>query len=87
MQKYRKVEIQLTVASMQAQCKVVAVLLHFFFMSSFSWMLMEGILLYFQSVRAVKGDVNFKLMLGWCKLNGDQKSHGADKPFKFANDI
>uniref|UniRef100_H2Y0I3 G-protein coupled receptors family 2 profile 2 domain-containing protein n=1 Tax=Ciona intestinalis TaxID=7719 RepID=H2Y0I3_CIOIN len=34
-------------------------------MTSFSWMLMEGILLYFQSVRAVKGDVNFTLMLGF----------------------
>ncbi|XP_078489479.1 adhesion G protein-coupled receptor E1-like isoform X2 [Ciona intestinalis] len=46
-------------------CKVVAVMLHLLFMTSFSWMLMEGILLYFQSVRAVKGDVNFTLMLGF----------------------
>nr|XP_026691686.1 adhesion G protein-coupled receptor L3-like isoform X2 [Ciona intestinalis] len=46
-------------------CKVVAVTLHLLFMTSFSWMLMEGILLYFQSVRAVKGDVNFTLMLGF----------------------
>uniref|UniRef100_H2YXE8 G-protein coupled receptors family 2 profile 2 domain-containing protein n=1 Tax=Ciona savignyi TaxID=51511 RepID=H2YXE8_CIOSA len=40
-------------------------MLHLLFMTSFSWMLMEGILLYYQSVRAVKGGVNFPVMLGF----------------------
>lgn len=45
----------------------MAILLHFFFMSSFSWMLMEGTLLYFQSVRAVKSQANFHAVIsfGW----------------------
>lgn len=64
MPKYKLIQLRIE-TNFQPLCKAIAVLLHFFFMSSFSWMLMEGILLYFQSVRAVKGDVNFKLMIGW----------------------
>ena len=32
-------------------CQVVAVLLHYFFLVSFMWMLMEGVILYFILVR------------------------------------
>ncbi len=32
-------------------CKVIAVLLHYFFLTSFMWMLMEGVFLYFALVK------------------------------------
>ena len=38
-------------SSPQLPCKVMAVLLHFFFLSAFSWMLVEGLHLYSMVVK------------------------------------
>ena len=52
----------------QMACKVVAILLHFFFMASFTWMLVEGVALY---LLCTKGFMNLRemrvkyLLLGW----------------------
>ena len=37
-------------------CQVIAVLLHYFFLVSFMWMLMEGVVLYFILIRVFVGN-------------------------------
>ncbi|XP_052259292.1 adhesion G-protein coupled receptor D1-like [Dreissena polymorpha] len=52
----------------QAACKAVAVLLHFLFMASFSWMLVEGIALYLCCTKGIFNhrDMRVKyILLGW----------------------
>ena len=44
---------------MQAGCATVAILLHYFFLTSFMWMLMEGIVLYIMLVQ-VFAQINWK---------------------------
>ena len=43
----------------QAGCAAVAILLHYFFLTSFMWMLMEGVVLYIMLVR-VFAQVNWR---------------------------
>ena len=49
----------------QIACKIVAMLLHFLFMSSFTWMLVEGVALYLVCTRGIfnHGDMRFKYFL------------------------
>ncbi|KAK3095158.1 hypothetical protein FSP39_010881 [Pinctada imbricata] len=49
-------------------CKIVTVLLHFLFLSAFTWMLVEGVALYFSCSRAITswGNTRIKYMvMGW----------------------
>lgn len=49
-------------------CKAVALLLHFFFMSAFTWMLMEGLALYLACTKGLHnyGDMRWKYcLIGW----------------------
>ena len=53
---------------LQTLCKVVTVLMHFLFMASFMWMLVEGAALYLSCTRAMYnfGDMRMKyLVVGW----------------------
>ena len=53
---------------LQIMCKIVAILLHFFFMASFTWMLLEGLCLYLSCTRGLYnyGDMRIKYMImGW----------------------
>ena len=52
----------------QIACKVVAMVLHYFFLSSFTWMMVEGIALYFSCTRGLynHGDMRMKYcFVGW----------------------
>lgn len=56
----------------QAACFVVTTLLHLFFMASFSWMLVEGLLLWSKVVSVnISEDRRMKLyyVFGWGKLS------------------
>ncbi|ESP00885.1 hypothetical protein LOTGIDRAFT_140348, partial [Lottia gigantea] len=49
-------------------CKLVAILLHFFFLSAFTWMLVEGLSLYVTCTRGIGNYSNNKvryLLIGW----------------------
>ena len=49
-------------------CKVVAVLLHFLFMSSFTWMMVEGVALYLCCTKGIFNHKDMRLkyfLLGW----------------------
>ena len=55
---------------LQTACKVVALLLHFLFMASFAWMLVEGIALYITCTRGLLANVNSGrkakyFLIGW----------------------
>ena len=52
-------------------CSAVAVLLHYFLLSSFSWMLIEGALLFVKAVFIFHRELHpFKVMaLGWGKFS------------------
>ena len=60
--------IMIFVKIFQVVCKVIAILLHFFYLSVFGWMLVEGIHLY-RKVIKVYGSENIKmypyLLVGW----------------------
>lgn len=43
----------------QVNCAVVAILLHYFFLASFMWMLMEGVFLYVTLIK-VFSQINWK---------------------------
>ena len=52
----------------QAACKIVTALLHFFFMSAFAWMMVEGLALYFSCTRPISayGDMRMiYVLIGW----------------------
>jgi len=51
-------------------CKAIAVFLHFILLSVFSWMLCEGILLYYITTSAVtnhEDKIKYFCLLGWGK--------------------
>ena len=48
---------------MQTACKVVAALLHYFFTAVFTWMLCEGIMLYFLLVKVLNIGVGLRKRL------------------------
>ena len=54
---------------MQVGCKVVAALLHYFFTAVFTWMLCEGIMLYFLLIKVFNNGLGqrklFYLAIGW----------------------
>lgn len=57
--------------SHQMPCKVMAVLLHFFFLSAFAWMLVEGLHLYSMVVKVFgsEGSKHFYYYgIGWGRL-------------------
>lgn len=57
--------------TLQVACFVVTALLHLFFMASFSWMLVEGLLLWSKVVSVnISEDRRMKLyyIIGWGKL-------------------
>ena len=59
------------VCHIQGACKFVAALLHYFFLSVFSWMLCEGVMLYLMLVvvfSSLSKKWWFFLLLGWCRL-------------------
>ncbi|XP_071086262.1 adhesion G-protein coupled receptor D1-like [Haliotis cracherodii] len=52
----------------QVLCKVVAILMHFFFMAGFTWMMLEGLCLYLSCLRShhIYGDMRLKYaVIGW----------------------
>ena len=55
----------------QVGCQIVAVFLHYLFTAVFSWMLCEGIMLYFLLIKVFNTGVGqqewFYLILGWGK--------------------
>jgi len=53
---------------MQAGCATVAILLHYFFLTSFMWMLMEGIVLYIMLVQ-VFAQINWKYYTAFTALS------------------
>jgi len=56
------------VLTFQIACKVVAMVLHYFFLSSFTWMMVEGIALYFSCTHGLynHGDMRMKYcFVGW----------------------
>ncbi|XP_078311792.1 adhesion G protein-coupled receptor L2-like [Crassostrea virginica] len=55
-------------AKYMAACKIVTALLHFFFMSAFAWMMVEGLALYFSCTRPISayGDMRMiYVLIGW----------------------
>lgn len=63
----------------QVPCQVLAVLLHFFFLSAFAWMLVEGLHLYSLVIR-VFGSEDSKLRyyygVGWGRCRAGVGAHG-----------
>ena len=54
---------------LQVLCKIIAITLHFFLLSTFSWMLMEGFHLYLLiiSVFNTSSKLKFYYLFGWGK--------------------
>ncbi|XP_065882715.1 adhesion G protein-coupled receptor L3-like [Dysidea avara] len=59
--------VLICIISDKAGCATVAILLHYFFLTSFMWMLMEGLVLYIILVK-VYAKVNWKLYTGFTLL-------------------
>lgn len=55
---------------LQVPCKILAILLHFFFLSTFAWMLVEGFHLYSMVIKVFGSEENKLLYyygIGWGK--------------------
>ncbi|XP_038060133.1 adhesion G-protein coupled receptor D1-like, partial [Patiria miniata] len=55
-------------AKQQVVCRIVAILMHYFFLAVFCWMLVEGAHLYFQIVRVFSNGMDKKktyMVIGW----------------------
>ena len=62
-------QVVINISLSQVGCKIVAVLLHYFFTCVFTWMLCEGIMLYFLLVKVFNTGLGqkkwFYLLIGW----------------------
>ena len=57
----------LFVGVLQGLCTAVAAMLHYFFLSTFCWMLIQGVQLYMKVRRALKGNIDmvYFYVFGW----------------------
>ena len=57
--------------NLQGACTTVAILLHYFFTAGFTWMLCEGIMLYYKLIKVFNTGFIPKrrhyMLFGWCK--------------------
>lgn len=60
----------------QVPCRVLAVLLHYFFLGTFAWMLVEGLHLYSMVIKVFGSEDSKHLYyygIGWGRWRGDVK--------------
>ncbi|RDD37702.1 Adhesion G-protein coupled receptor D1 [Trichoplax sp. H2] len=59
--------LAMNVTKYQVACKITSILLHFFYLAAFSWMMVEGIHLYFVIIAVFnqRSKMKFYLSLGW----------------------
>ena len=56
--------------SLQVLCEIIAVFLHYFFLTAFTWMLVEGLHLYLKVVQVFRTEnirMVYYYVFGWCK--------------------
>lgn len=65
----------------QLPCKIMAVLLHFFFLCAFAWMLVEGLHLYSMVIKVFSSEGSkhfYYYAIGWGEYNILQVQNAAD---------
>ena len=67
-----------TVKSYQIGCSIVAVILHYFFMASFMWMLMEGVVLYVIMVKVFIQGKERKYMIAFTVISYGMATHASN---------